>query len=321
MGRPIWRSSGVPVGGAADINSHRIANFLLANTDQAATLELIGGIWAVMVEEGDWMAHCGAGGAVFANGKPVPSYRTVFVPANTLLEIRPAPGGSYSYLAVRGGWDVPEVLDSRSTCLAAGFGGLEGRTVQKGDALQNINHAAHPDFGLGVSHFFESPESLWVSPWFLQEPYSRTNDTFRVLPGPEWARWTAKQQQQFLETPFRVTLQRDRMGVRLKPPWPEKFKLLHSSSMSSTAVAPGIIQVPPDGWPIVLLADAQTTGGYPRIGQLAAIDIPAMAQVPSGKEVYFQQITLEEAEQLLFEQERWMRRVRCALALHPTNSR
>jgi len=91
--------------------------------------------------------------------------------------------------------------------------------------------------------------------------------------------------------------------------------------MSSTAVAPGIIQVPPDGWPIVLLADAQTTGGYPRIGQLAAIDIPAMAQVPSGKEVYFQQITLEEAEQLLFEQERWMRRVRCALALHPTNSR
>jgi antagonist of KipI len=103
------------------------------------------------------------------------------------------------------------------------------------------------------------------------------------------------------------------MGVRLKPQKSEKLNL-KNFSMLSTAVAPGTIQIPPDGCPIVLLADAQTTGGYPRIGQLAAVDISAMAQIRTGQEVYFQQITLEEAEQLWFEQERKMRLLQYALS-------
>ncbi len=326
LGRPNWRSSGVPAGGAADINSHRLANLLVANDETAATLEWAGGSWAATVEEGGWIAHCGAGGSMFANGKPIPSDRTVFVPALTVLEIRPAPNGCYSYLAVGGGWDVPLVLGSRSTCLAAHFGGLEGRALQKGDLLQNIDKAAYPDFGSGMPLFIESRESLWISPWFLQLPRPAAN-ILRVVPGPEWSHWTTKQQEQFFEMPFQVSGRRDRMGVRLQPSLPEKFKLLKSVSMHSTAVAQGAIQVPPDGWPIVLLADAQTTGGYPRIGQLAVVDIPAMAQLPAGKEVHFQQITLEEAKQLFSGQERKMHLLQYALSTeirgnhHGINSR
>lgn len=137
----------------------------------------------------------------------------------------------------------------------------------------------------------------------------------RILPGPEQGWWSLEQQQIFFETAFQITPQRDRMGVRLLPDSRCDLRLGKNvtSAMLSTAVAPGTIQVPPDGCPIVLLADAQTTGGYPRIGQVAAVDLPTLAQVPTGQSIYFQEISEEQAERRLREQERWVQRLRLSM--------
>ncbi len=107
------------------------------------------------------------------------------------------------------------------------------------------------------------------------------------------------------------------MGIRLLPAASADLRLDGdiTSAMLSTAVASGTIQVPPDGCPIVLLADAQTTGGYPRIGQVAAADLPVLAQAPPGQSIYFRQISEEEAEQRLREQQQWVQRLRLGMNL------
>ncbi len=140
LGRPAWRSSGVPLSGAADVLSHHIANALVGNDDSAATLEVVGGGWKARVEQGGWAAHFGAGGTLWVDGVEAERGRTLFLPTGAMLHIRATAEGNFSYFSTAGGWAVPEVLGSRSTCLAAGFGGLDGRPLQAGDALHSYNN-------------------------------------------------------------------------------------------------------------------------------------------------------------------------------------
>lgn len=310
MGRPTWRSSGVPLGGAADVLSHRVANVLVGNDDGAATLELAGGRWKAQVEQGGWAAHFGTGGTLLVDGAEVAPGRTLFLPTGANLHVRATAEGNFSYLATAGGWSVPKVLGSRSTCLAAGFGGLDGKPLQAGDTLRSDRE--------GTSNVkpetsnFRLEGQFWQSRWYAALPPRADKNIIRILPGPEQGWWSATQQRLFLEKPFPITLQRDRMGIRLLSDNGCDLRLSGdvASAMRSTAVAPGTIQVPPDGCPIVLLADAQTTGGYPRIGQVAAADLPVLAQVPTGQGVCFQQVSEEDAERLLEQQERWLQRLR-----------
>jgi len=314
LGRPEWRSSGVPLGGAADTWSHRLANFLVGNDGGVATLEIAGGGFRATVEKAGKLAVCGTGGQFFVNNTAIGNGRLVLAPKGSELEIRANPDGNFTYLATPGGWDVPAVLGSRSTCLSAGFGGLEGRGLRKGDVLW----AADSSDDLKSSDELHGGK-VWVSKWFVSSPtFGKFDNVIRTLPGPESHWWDETQQQQFYNTPFLISKQRDRMGVRLETAssdstfrkYPTFGKL---DTMLSTAVCPGTVQVPPDGQPIALLADAQTTGGYPRIAQVVAVDIPRLAQILSGKTVRFQQVTLEEAESLFFEQENLLRKIRLSL--------
>lgn len=305
LGRSEWRSSGVPLGGAADTWSHRVANFLVGNEGRATTLEIAGDGFRATVEKAGKLAICGTGGQFFVNNTAIGNGRLVFAPKGSELEIRANPDGNFAYLATPGGWDAPAVLGSRSTCLPAGFGGLEGRGLRKGDVLW----AADSSDNLKSSDELHEGK-VWVSKWFVNSPtFRKFDNVIRALPGPEFHWWDETQQQQFFKTPFLISKQRDRMGVRLEEP--STFGKV--DTMLSTAVCPGTVQVPPDGQPIALLADAQTTGGYPRIAQIIAVDIPLLAQIPSGKAVLFQQITLEEAESLFFEQENLLRKIRLSL--------
>lgn len=304
LGRPEWRASGVPLGGAADTLSHRLANFLVGNDAQAATLEIAGGNFRAAVTAGGWLAVGGAGGRFFVDKKEVGNGRLVCAPKGAEVNIRANEAGNYAYLATPGGWDVPEVLDSRSTCLSASFGGFEGRGLRKGDVLK----AVYSSDDLKLPDELDSGK-IGVSKWFLNPPNGGDSAAIRVLPGPEIQCWDAKEQEQFFDTPFIISAQRDRMGLRLETN-PTFGK---SGTMLSTTVAPGAVQVPPDGQPIVLLADAQTTGGYPRIAQVVAVDIPRLAQMPIGKTVRFQQVDLDEAEQLFFEQENLLQKIQLAL--------
>jgi antagonist of KipI len=343
LGRPEWRSSGVPLGGAADTLSHRLANFLVGNDDRAATIEIAGGGFSAQIRRAGCLAVCGAGGQFFIDKKEMGSGRLVFVPGGSELEIKADGEGNYAYLATLGGWDVPEVLGSRSTYLSADFGGLEGRGLRKGDVLASLQRGViFEERKSDISDWVEmSPllrrddtstlrSEIWVSKWFVNlttfRKLSNFEDdaTLRVLPGPEFHWWEKAQQQQFFNTPFFVSKQRDRMGVRLETTLSvsnlttfEKLSNLgnlgETKTMLSTAVAPGTVQVPPDSQPIALLADAQTTGGYPRIAQVVAVDIRRLAQIPSGKTVRFQLIALEDAERLFFEQENLLRKIQLAL--------
>ena len=303
IGRLNRQDAGVPPGGAMDRFSHRIANFLVGNDDYAATLELAGGRFSAMVERGGLLAYTGAGGRLYCNKKELPGNRTLFVPKNAVLEIEPADTGNYAYLAACGGWQVPEVLGSRSTCLAAGFGGFEGRVLRKGDVLNTLRSS--DDFESSDEYH---PGEIFTSNWFVQEQISETD--IRVMPGPEINRWSEKDERRFFNTDFIVSTQRDRMGIRLGG---SEIIPSEKKEMLSTAVMPGTIQIPPDGNPVVLMADAQTTGGYPRIAQVIAVDIPRMAQISSGQHVRFQKVTLEEAEQLYFERESLLRKIQLAL--------
>ncbi|MBV6440848.1 MAG: KipI antagonist [Saprospiraceae bacterium] len=312
LGRPQWRSDGVPLGGAADAVSHRIANFLVGNKAGAATLEIAGGRFTAQVEQPGWLAVAGADGQFLTDEKEVGFGRLVFAPNGASLDIRPGSGCNYAYLAVSGGWDVPEVLNSKSTCLAAGFGGWEGRVLRKGDVLSAADAPPESEMQGGLQH-----ESVRSSNWFAGNPFFRKMMTpgsrtivIRVLAGPEIHWWSETQQEQFFKTPFTVSARRDRMGVRLDA---EDAVFGKTEIMLSTAVCPGAIQVPPDGHPFVLLADAQTTGGYPRIAQVIAVDIPRLVQIPPGQGVCFQKVTLEEAERLFFEQENMLQKIQLAL--------
>lgn len=294
--------------------SHRIANFLVGNEAGAATIEIAGGRCTAQVGQPGWLAVAGADGQFLAGEKEVGFGRLVFAPEGTSLDIRPGPGSNYAYLAVSGGWDVPEVLNSKSTYLAAGFGGWEGRGLRKGDILSAADVPPESAMQGGFQH-----ERVRTVNWFAGDPFLRKMMApgsraivIRVLPGPEIHWWSEAQQEQFFKTPFAVSARRDRMGVRLDAVT-NVSNFGKSGTMLSTAVCPGAIQVPPDGHPFVLLADAQTTGGYPRIAQVIAADIPRLAQIPSGQNICFQRVTLEEAERLFFEQENMLQKIQLAL--------
>lgn len=305
-GRPARHSDGIPPGGAADTLSHRLANFLAGNDAGAATIEMAGGIFSASAEQSGWLA-C-VGGAMFLDDKAIPGNRSVFVPAGTKIKIGPSATGNYAYLAIPGGWDVPEVLGSRSTCLVAGFGGLQGRGLRKGDVLQSTYSSDDPKSSDEYNECLPKIMHWFIPARIFSVPASE--NTIRVLPGPESDWWPAEDEQRFFETDFIVSKNRDRMGVRLEGASVPSAK---RSAMLSTAVMPGTVQIPPGGWPIALLADAQTTGGYPRIAQVIAVDMPLLAQIPTGQSIRFQKVTLEDAERLYFERENLLRKIQLAL--------
>jgi antagonist of KipI len=305
LGRDGWRSAGVPQGGAVDRRSHCAANWLLGNSEGAASIEWAGGgALEARVLRGGWVAHMGRGSRLWVSGGVQPSGRPCWVETGGTLALRPDPTGQYGYLAVRGGWDVPVVLGSRSTCLAAGFGGLAGRMLAPGDRLQAAAARDLADFSPATNR------------WFVPEEAGVADDApIRVFPGPEADWWAAADRAVFAEVAFRISAQRSRMGLRLLPlaAWgvaaPQRQLL-------STAVLPGTVQLPPDGQPIVLLADAQTTGGYPRIAQVAAADLDRLAQAPVNQTLRFQWVAFQEAAQMQHLRQRGLRRLRCALRLH-----
>jgi biotin-dependent carboxylase-like uncharacterized protein len=297
MGRPSCRAWGVPSGGAVDLISHQVANFLVQNEPTAATIEVAGGHLSAEVQEGGWTALFGLGSELFLNGIKVGMGRKVFAPTGAKLDIRPDGSGSFAYWAVRGGWDFPTVLGSRGTCLSGQFGGMKGRALSRGDLLSAI--------GMDATAL---PSNIWVSPWVADwHALFPKNKPIRALTGPEW-----DENFPFFALPFTIGALRDRMGARLEAvgKWPGR---LLDAKMISVPVVPGTVQLPPSGQPIVLLADAQTTGGYPRIAQIIAADLPRLVQAPRGQALRFQQVTMQEAEQQQAEQDKALGKLKAAL--------
>lgn len=273
-GRFGWRGQGVAAGGACDAFALRVANALVGNVSGEAGLE-----WTLTGPELRFEAPALV--ALAGGDFGLPRGRPLAVGAGETLRLGPAVSGCRGYLAVAGGIPVADVLGGRGTALRGGFGGWAGRPLRRGDRLP-----LRPRAGRSAAWFVD-PQ---IFPGYADEV------TVRVLAGAEAAEFD----RDWLDRMFRVTPQSDRTGLRLSG---ERLAGRASAELVSRPVAPGTIQVPPDGQPIVLLADAQTIGGYPQLAHVITVDLPLLAQLRPGDSVRFREVTLDEAHAVWLAQE------------------
>lgn len=279
LGRPGWQASGVPVGGALDAMALRVANAIVGNDDAAAGLECTvrGPVLRFLAPARIALAGADVDGVAmrrplqFAEGDEL-----------SLEKIR---RGGRVYLVVAGGIAVPPVLGSRSTHLAGGFGGHEGRALRPGDRLP-IGRATN-------TKGFDGAPARWSVAESMVPDVVAERLVLRAVAGPQEEWFGEEARQRFWGSEFVVTPQSDRMGLRLSG---VAIELEERREMISEPVAFGSVQVPPDGQPIVLLADRQTLGGYPKIATVISADAPALARLRPGQRVAFGQVSLVEAQ-------------------------
>jgi antagonist of KipI len=309
-GRVGFREVGVSQGGALDRHAMRVANLLVGNDEMAAGLE--SGVGKVRLRFADErvMAWCGGAFQAHIASCGLPPGRAGLLQAADHFQLESLPGAGRAWVAISGGIAVKPVLGSRSTDLRGHFGGLDGRAVSAGDLLPlgPLSTQAR-----AIAHSLrESRVATWTVPNEWADTAGRKR-VLRVVPGADWSRFSQEAQQCFWTEPFTVTIDSDRMGARLEGP---VLQRLDGAELLSEAVAPVTIQVPRNGQPILLLADCQTIGGYPKIAHVITVDLPGAAQLQPGDQVRFHAVSLGEAHRLLIERERDLERFRVGLALH-----
>lgn len=264
-----------------DAFAAQAANRLVGNSSAAAALEITAGHAAFLALARLVVAITGADFAPRLDDRPAPLWASFVMRAGARLVFgsRRREWGARAYLALAGGVDVPAVLGSRSTDLAGGFGGYAGRALQAGDVIR-ASHLTSPDRMAG--HVWREE----MRPAYCAQP------ALRVLPGPHVDHVAPDSIAALFNTPYRVGPQSSRIGYRLDGP---KLVAAQSAGLPSLGVVMGALQVPPDGRPILLMADTQTTGGYPIAGVVIRADLPLAAQVLPGDSLRFRPVAEEEA--------------------------
>ena len=285
IGRNGYLRFGVPESGAMDKFAFRAANILVGNTQDAACIEMVIIGPRLKFLDKATVSLTGANLTPKINGSSIPLWESIDVLSDSILEFGTATNGARSYLAVKGGIDVPVVLGSRSTYLRGGFGGIAGRALQTGD---NIN--------------ILSDDTQSVSRKLAQEqvPVYERNHTIRVIMGPQDDYFTEEGIRSFLGGEYCIRDQSDSVGYRLSGP---QIKHKSSADIISDGVPLGAIQVPGDGQPIILMTDRGPTGGYAKIATVISADIYKLAQAFPGDVVSFQNVTLQDAYMALNKQE------------------
>jgi antagonist of KipI len=301
-GRPAAQALGVSAGGAMDPQALAVANLLVGNAPDAAGLEctLTGPTLALTAPALVALAGADPGAAI--DGRPLPPGRPAWIPAGATLHLGHARRGARPYLAVAGGLDVPVVLGSRATDLRAGFGGHHGRALARDDVLAVGEPGTLSEFIAASLHGGRS-DVAQVARWYVGAGLhlhdisaEAAPVTLRLLEDEHLPDLEPASRQALFAATFRVSARSDRMGFRLDGP---PLRLAVPRELLSAGVALGTLQLPPGGAPIVLMADRQTTGGYPRLGTVAAADLGALAQLRPGDRLRFAPVSLEEAEELL----------------------
>jgi len=280
-GRIGCQKFGVTVSGAMDEVALRVGNILVGNDQNAAGLEIsfLGPRIRLLADV--TLALTGAETDVELDGQPAPWYEAFRARAGQVLDIRHCTRGMRAYLTVAGGVDVPVRLGSRSTSLAAGFGGFRGRPLHDGDLL-----SVGPTIGKTARGFERGVPQSW-------RPAFGSPQIVRVVFGPQDGAFTEAGRRTLLDATYEVSPSSDRMGYRLEGPAIEHGG---PADIISDWIALGGIQVPGNGKPIVLLADRQTTGGYTKIATVLSPDLPKLVQLRPGEAVRFRAVTVDEAE-------------------------
>ncbi|HEY67354.1 MAG TPA: biotin-dependent carboxyltransferase [Thermoflexia bacterium] len=282
LGRYGYERYGVPVSGAMDQFALRAANLLVGNPPHAAALEITLAGPTLRATDKCLIAVTGADLSLRVNDWEMPPWMAIFVRQGWTITFGDRKSGCRAYLAVAGGIDVMPIMGSRSTYLSGGFGGVEGRALRQGDVIP-----------VGVVPFHLPERAGRSFPSNLVPDYSDAPEIHVVL-GPQDDYFTDEGMATFLSGEYQVGPTSDRMGYRLQGP-----EIAHKgrADIISDGIPLGAVQVPANRQPIVMMADRQTTGGYPKIATVISADVPLLAQcLPGQSTVRFEAIGVEEAQ-------------------------
>ncbi len=283
LGRYGYLRYGVPISGAMDTFSLVAANLLVANNPDDACLEitLIGPELQALTKT--QIAITGGAASPKINGQHVPMWQTLEVQEGAVVSFGKVESGCRAYLSIRGGVDTPPVLGSRSTYVRGGFGGINGRQLKTEDIIGGFDVSL-----LKVG--YSMPEEL--------VPQFTGQFKARVILGPQADMFTERGITTFLSSQYKVTLEADRMGYRLEGPIIEhKAK----ADIISDALLPGAVQIPKNGKPIMMMRDAQTAGGYPKIAVIITPDVSTLGQAKTNDIIEFSKITIQQAHEKINE--------------------
>lgn len=289
-GRHGFQHWGVPVTGVMDEDAHALCNLLVGNPRTFSTLEMTLQGPTLHFQAKAVIALAGADLGAELDAIPLKPGVAALVSPGSILSFGKRRQGARGYLAVSGGFLLQPLMNSTSTYSRGGFGGLRGRALQSGDLIPICSSFANPP-RLGPRANFGLYEAVACEP-------------IRVIAGREWEDFSAESREHFLNHDYTLTGDSDRMGYRLDG---TPLMLSSPKELLSESVAFGTVQVPPNGKPLVLMADRQTTGGYPRIAQVASVDLPRLAQLLPGDKVRFSLIDLSAAEALLLTRARTLK--------------
>jgi antagonist of KipI len=287
QGRYGFRKYGTPTSGAMDRYALRLANILAGNDENAAGIEVTLSGLKLTCASDTWIAITGGDLSPQIDNQPVPMWSSLCLKKGQVLSFRQLRSGFRAYVAVRGGIDVPLLMNSRSTMITAGLGGTGG-PLKSGDRLK-----------IGKKFAAANLEERTVPDRYF--PKYSTRNTLRVVLGPQGDYFSSETLNLFFASEYTITSQSDRQGYRLRGP---ELRHIKSYNLISEAMWPGAVEVPGDGLPIILLADSQPTGGYPKIATVNSVDLDKLGQAKPSDQVRFQSATFEESVNLIREQEK-----------------
>jgi len=307
-GRLGYQQFGINPGGAMDKYAAAIANILVGNNTDEAVIEMHFPAAAIFFDEPAMIALSGADFSANINGTPIPLNHAVIINKNTILQFQTPKNKSRCYLAVKGGVKISKWLNSYSTNLVAEAGGFSGRKLLKDDILE-LNNTNN--------YKIQDKDDFKILPWGANEDFGiQYNEEFLMLQGSEWDWLDKGSQEKFLKNPFFISHNSDRMGYRLAS---EPLYSVTKTELVSSAVNFGTIQLLPDGQLIILMADHQTTGGYPRLGNIISAHLPMLAQMKAGDKIKFKFTDHQAAENLILKHQQHLTQLEIACKLRLEN--
>ncbi|PIC69465.1 KipI antagonist [Sporosarcina sp. P16b] len=307
IGRTGSQKFGVLVSGAMDSYSMRVANLLVGNEEREGVFEITLFGTMLQFEEDTLIAITGGDLQTTIDGIPVANWRPLIVKKGSILKFGFAIEGCRAYLAIAGGIDIPVVMGSKSTYLVAGIGGFKGRALQQND------HLSFGQLTESNDKVFTRIEQVGTPDWAVpHHPLISlaSTQTIRMIEGTEYQHFDDASKQRLVSEPYVVTPQSNRMGLRLEG---QALSLTEKLELLSEGVTFGTIQIPPNGKPIILMADRQTAGGYPKIGQVITADLGSLSQVKPNAKLHFKLITQAEAERELIAKEELIHQIKIGI--------
>lgn len=302
LGRPGYLDQGIGRGGAMDRPALRIANLLVGNEDGAAGIEVAIFPFRLRFLAPADFAVTGAACRASLNGKPLPPWWSGSAEVGDELRLDPPTEGARAYVAVAGGIDVPPVLGSAATDLKSVFGGLAGRALVRSDRLPIGREAG--------SLFTPARAGTSADPYYFRDSLGGASGgeplTLRIMPGAEYETFTDEARTALTSTAFTVSADNNRQGMRLEGP---TLSLTRKLELLSHGIMPGTIQVPPSGQAVIQLAEANTCGGYPKIGHVIEADLWKLGQAPSGATIRFDIVSRDAAIAGIRDEELRLRRL------------